>query len=934
MKLYALLSCILLAALNASGQEFGGNPPSLKWKQVNTQEVKVIFPSGLEAAGLRTAAIAHYLNQHTSSTAGGDHHKINIVLQNQTTNSNGYVGLAPWRSEFFMTPAFNSFELGSLPWVDNLAIHEYRHVQQYMNYRKGISKLLYILLGEEGQAVGNTGAIPNWFFEGDAVFQETAVSEQGRGRLPYFFNGYRSLWQANKDYSFMKLRNGSLKNFVPDHYPLGYLLTAYGREKFGEQFWAKVTDDAVRYRGLFYPFQKAVKKYSGMPYHNFVTNAFKYYKDQEAPDSSGTFITRGNDHFVSNYLMPYQTGRDSILVLKQTYRQRAAWYWLIKKGEQKIYTRDISQDDDYGYANGRIVYTASIPDIRWGQREYNVIKILDIATRQSRQITTKSKYFTPGISDDGKKIAAVEYLPSQQASLHILDAATGAVLQRIPAAGTIDMFSFPRFCSDSVIVVSVRNKEGMMNIAAIDLVHHKTDFLLPWSYRVNGFPFTKNDTVYFSGTMGYHDDVFAVDMKTKNIFRLTHESTGAYQPTVNEDGRLVYSNFTAYGYQLKEKQLTAQDWVPLMQPFTVNQQDLYVPQALQQTGGDALQKIPATKYNVSGYSKLSHPFNFHSWRPYYEQPEWSFNVYGQNILNTLESDLYYIYNENERTHQVGVSETYGALFPWISIGASYVFDRKQSDSIRTIHWNELNTNIGLTIPLNFSKGRWYKNLTINSNYNINQLNVTGRYKDSIRSPLFQYIQASASWTSQVEKAAQHINPRFAQTLYIRYRTIIDKYTARQLLASGSIYLPGIGVNHSLVFTGAFQQRDTADQYRFSNGFPFARGYDGIDGARMWKWAANYHIPLLYPDWGLSQIVYFTRIRANLFFDYAQLQSLRTKNIFSFRSTGAELYFDTKWWNQEPVTFGFRYSRLLDNNAGGPAIANRWEFIMPVGLIRR
>jgi len=684
---------------------------------------------------------------------------------------------------------------------------------------------------------------------------------------------------------------------------------------------------------LFYPFQKAVKKYSGIPYHDFVANAFKYYKDQETPDSSGMFITRGNKHFVSNYLMPYQTGRDSILVLKQTYRQRAAWYWLTKKGEQKIYTRDISQDDDYGYANGRIVYTALIPDIRWGQREYSVVKILDIATGQSRQISTKSKYFTPGISDDGKKIVAVEYLPGQQASLHILDAATGAVLQRIPASETIDMFSFPRFCSDSIIVVSVRNREGMMNIATIDIVHNKTDFLLPWSYRVNGFPFIKNDTVYFSGTMGYHDDVFAVDMKTKNIFRLTNESTGAYQPTVNEDGRLIYSNFTAYGFQLKEKQLTAEDWMPQVQTSTVNQ-DLYVPQALQQTGGDALQKVPSIKYDVSGYSKLSHPFNFHSWRPYYEQPEWSFNVYGQNILNTLESDLYYIYNENERTHQIGISETYGALFPWISIGASYIFDRKQTSSMRTIHWNELNTNTVITVPLNFSKGRWYKNLTINSNYNINRLNVTGRYKDSIQSPLFQYIQASASWTSQVQKAAQHINPRFAQTLYIRYRTIIDKYTARQLFASGSVYLPGIGVNHSLVFAGAFQQRDTADQYRFSNGFPFARGYDGIDGARMWKWSANYHVPLLYPDWGFGQIVYFTRIRGNLFFDYAQLQNLRTKNIFSFRSTGAEIYFDTKWWNQEPVTFGFRYSRLLDNNAGGPAIANRWEFIMPVGLIKR
>jgi hypothetical protein len=103
---------------------------------------------------------------------------------------------------------------------------------------------------------------------------------------------------------------------------------------------------------------------------------------------------------------------------------------------------------------------------------------------------------------------------------------------------------------------------------------------------------------------------------------------------------------------------------------------------------------------------------------------------------------------------------------------------------------------------------------------------------------------------------------------------------------------------------------------------------------MWKWSANYHVPLLYPDWGFGQIVYFTRIRGNLFFDYTQLQNLRTKNIFSFRSTGAEIYFDTKWWNQEPVTFGFRYSRLLDNNAGVPALANRWEFIMPVGLIKR
>jgi hypothetical protein len=102
-----------------------------------------------------------------------------------------------------MTPLQNSLQLGSLQWNEQLALHEYRHIQQYMNFRKGLSKLAYYVAGEEGQSVANAAAVPDWFFEGDAVFQETLVSEQGRGRLPEFFNGYRSLWEAGKKYSYM-----------------------------------------------------------------------------------------------------------------------------------------------------------------------------------------------------------------------------------------------------------------------------------------------------------------------------------------------------------------------------------------------------------------------------------------------------------------------------------------------------------------------------------------------------------------------------------------------------------------------------------------------------------------------------------------------------------------------------------------------------------
>ncbi len=239
---------------------------------------KVIFPVGLDSAGLRVANIIRLMNGAIQPTIGFKQRQISILLQNQTTITNGYVGLAPFRSEFYLTPEQNSFDIGSLWWPEQLAIHEFRHVQQYNNFNVGFSHTLKVLFGEGGQALANDVAIPNWFFEGDAVFNETHVSEQGRGRLPWFFDGFRALWADGRNYSYMKLRNGSLRDFTPDWYPLGYILVSYGRDKYGDDFWKKVTQDAAAYKGVFYPLDKAIKKYSGKDFTQFRNDAFNHYK--------------------------------------------------------------------------------------------------------------------------------------------------------------------------------------------------------------------------------------------------------------------------------------------------------------------------------------------------------------------------------------------------------------------------------------------------------------------------------------------------------------------------------------------------------------------------------------------------------------------------------------------------------------------------------
>ena len=103
-----------------------------------------------------------------------------------------------------------------------------------------------------------------------------------------------------------------------------------------------------------------------------------------------------------------------------------------------------------------------------------------------------------------------------------------------------------------------------MTLAMINLQTGETDNLLPWSYEIKGFPVLKGDTVYFSAGSGYQDDIFAVDIKTKNLFKLTNEPLGAYQPAINNTGKVsmeqFYSDrFTAKGKTVESGRLATPD---------------------------------------------------------------------------------------------------------------------------------------------------------------------------------------------------------------------------------------------------------------------------------------------------------------------------------------------------------------------------------------
>lgn len=922
-----LFLIVFFSVIISHAQNFGGNPGSIRWRQINTDTARVIYPAGLDSVAARVATIIHVLQSNYVSTIGDKKRKVSIVLQDNTLLSNGYVALGPFRSEFFISPEQNSSDLGAQAWADNLALHEFRHVQQYANFNIGLSKVAGIILGQYGQDFANAASVPDWFFEGDAVYNETMLSKQGRGRLPSFFNGYKSFFFEKKTYSYMKLRNGSLKNYVPNHYNLGYLLVAYGRDKYGMDFWRNVTTHAAQIHSL-YPLQKSVEKYAGIEYKQFVHDAFSFYQQQWQQDSvaNAEWLTATQKNNVVNYKYPYNDNGD-LIVLKNSNSKIPTFYRITKTGEEKIATRDISYDDYFSYSNGRIIYTAYAADVRWGNRNYSNIKLLNLADGSTQTITHHGKYFSPDIAHNGSLIAATTYTDGKTSALVLMDSSGKIIRTRSNKAGHV--FSYPKFSdTDTYLYYFDRNEKGESAIWKESVSEGNAELILPYANRMVNFPVVQGDTLIYTCTNDGKDELWAYQAKENKHYKLASYRTGAYQGVLKGD-KVISSVFTSDGYRLAALPI---QWDPIAASDTLKA--LYVQKPFGIAANNTLQQVQPRQFETGKYSKANGLFNFHSWLPYYSSPEYSVTIYGQNVLNTYQSQLYYIYNENEQSNRVGYTGAYGGWFVEPVFNVSQTWHRSGRYNRDTVfHWNESNFAAGLQLPLNFSSGKYYRFLTLSSLYNYQDVQWTGLAKNLLRKYNLNYLDTRIQFTSQVQQAAKHIYPHWGQTISLQYKNTIDKYTARQFLARAAIYLPGLAASHSLVLTGAYQARDTANQYYFDNDFPFARGYTSADFPRMWRISGNYHFPLLYPDWGFANIVYFQRVRANAFYDYSIGKSLKTGNTTPFNTVGGEIYFDTKWWNQQPVTFGVRYSHLLNNNVFGSARHDVWEFIMPVSLFR-
>src|SRR6185503_13163183 len=150
------------------------------------------------------------------------------------------------------------------------------------------------------------------------------------------------------------------------------------------------------------------------------------------------------------------------------------------------------------------------------------------------------------------------------------------------------------------------------------------------------------------------------------------------------DSKIIASVFTADGYRLAP---IKQQWQPVNNADTLK--DLYLSNPFQKQANGLLKNTKEKSFSITTYPKASGLFNFHSYNPYFSDPDYSFIIYGQNVLNTFQSQLYYTYNRDEHFHRVGYTGIYGGWYLQPFADVNQTWNRSRVVTADTsLRWNE------------------------------------------------------------------------------------------------------------------------------------------------------------------------------------------------------------------------------------------------------
>ena len=867
--LFFFITLICEAQFYALGQ----NPSSTKWRQIKTEEFQLIFPEDFESRAQELANLLRYASITARKSLKTKPRKISIILQNNTTVDNGFVTLAPKRSEFYGTP---SQENAGVDWLKKLAVHEYRHVVQLEKYNEGVGKVLKVMFGEQGMGALFLLTTPLWMIEGDAVHVETEFTERGRGRYGPFLREFEAQIAELDSISYEKAAFGSFKEAITDHYKLGYYLSEFISETYGREVWDSVLHKVVRNPFPPYPFSYHLKKITGRStsqlYSDLIVNRKRLQKNEEGFYESTTkeIMSKKQDGYVS-YENPVLTDDSAVIVLKKSFDKPIRFVKLKNHKEELIHVPGVYDHNTLSYKKGKLIWAEKRKHPRWSYLDYSEIILYDLKRKKRQRVKRKTRWFSPVFSPDGKQIAAIEIDKSNTAYLVILDF-EGKELQRLRLTDK-NAYHLNWYAKDRIVLAI--NDHGKGSIAVVNLklkiIDKTISFSKPLSYPTpyrNGF---------LVQTLDNNKDCIAFlcpDNKDASLNMVVNPKFGLDFIAIDSlNNEIIYADYHSQG-------------------SIIAKSEIEIGEKLAFSSNTILPKLDHNIYEHSKYRPILNLFNFHSWaplslRPSNEKANIGASIFSQNLLSSSILSLNYDYFFYTKASNWTLDYKFEHFYPKFFVKSMYSAEPNSKIQDVSVDIQSINYQGGTNLNLYFNGSKFQKYFLIEGAYVYDEItyDFESAWDDYDGVLFFESAQFGLAFGASHKYSYRDIYSPWSIFLSSAYYFNVKSNQNAQVLNLITT-VPGVLKNDGLKISGGKQWGSDVFVPNYLNEPRGVLNQSFTSGDRF---SLEYGLPLLYPDLKVSRLAYIQRVRANFFCDYLTVFDDKFYSYFS--SIGGTLFLD-------------------------------------------
>ena len=909
--------------LSAQYYSWGADPARFKWNCASTDNVKIIYPRHTEQIGLSTLYFADRLKPYISYGFKLPPLELPFVVHPENMRSNGLVMWLPKRIEFLSSPAIDSY---SMPWIKQLVAHEYRHAAQYNNLNVGFVKFLSYLLGEQSSTIGLV-FMPLWMVEGDATLFETESSSFGRGKQPRFTLEFRAMGDlASKYRNLDKFFCGSYRDFIPDHYQLGYQMVAHGNQLSGQIMANAMAAYGPRRPWTIISENWRMRRLFGFSTHELFESTFnslaEHWNSLPQLDNSSRRLPTPRITSYTQYSHPLWIDKNQVLLLKEDFNKPSHFVVLDPStgNERRLsYTGSVATRPMYDASTGRVYWSEYRRSTMFQQKVTSTFCYMDLAKPRPRTIASRRQnmlYPTP----DGKGgLAWVQYAPQGIYSLHYRDDKGIERMSQLPFGQEIHSLAWDNKSERFYCIVT--GDEGMWIARSGEggEVRKELEPITRPAYITLSDLRAADGKLYFGSIASGRDEVHYIDLENGKEYQLSQSTYGSFSPAAAGDMVLMTTyDSTGYHPAIQKRQDIVREVEYSLVPSDIllperESWDIINLDTVSLSAADtSMAHLPRKQRR---YHKALHQFNIHSWAPLSYDPfalseegtivmNAGATLMTQNLLSSLQGFFTYGYGHKEG-HIFKTSLRYYGLGPTISLNASYggkqniypiyVYNPEKHSMefpIAPVRGKYYSVGLDVSFPLLFQRGYHTRHLILaaHGNYSNGLVANIGRltFDDSISnvatigySEGLYLTSFSIGFQDMVARSKRDFAPPWGVVASANYAINPANGSFSDLVALYTkFYTPGFFAHHSFnvalayqTSIGGFQSRDALSALTFKSTNLLLRGFDSsqIENKDYMAASLNYQFPICYPDGGIRGIFYLKRMRMNLGFDAARFQ---------------------------------------------------------------